>query len=61
MAKSKKASIKADIGASTATSIAAKVSGSVGRTRKGRDSITRVKSPIKVTDTQSRQWNRYGP
>jgi hypothetical protein len=61
MAKSKKGGVKADILSQTATSVAARVSGSVGRTRSGRDSITRVKSPIKVADTQSRQWNRYGP
>lgn len=60
MAK-KKVSIKSPVGASTSTEIAARVSGSVGRTRKGRDSITRVKAPIKVVDTQARQWNRYGP
>ena len=43
------------------TAIAARVSGSVGRTRSGRDSITRVSKPIKVVDTQARQWNRYSP
>lgn len=59
--KKNKSSVKAEVGAETSTSIAAKVSGSVGRTRKGRDSLTRVSSPIKVADTQARQWNRYGP
>lgn len=55
--KKKTSTIKAPI----TTEIAAKISGTVGRTRKGRDSITRVSSPIKVTDTKARQWNRYSP
>lgn len=45
----------------TNTSIAQKASATVGRTRKGRDSFTRVQEPIKVMDTQSRQWNRWSP
>jgi hypothetical protein len=45
----------------TNTSTAEVASATVGRTRKGRDSFTRVQNPIKVMDTQSRQWNRYGP
>jgi hypothetical protein len=45
----------------TNTSIARKASATIGRTRKGRDSFTRVQNPIKVMDTQSRQWNRYSP
>jgi hypothetical protein len=55
--KKKSDPIKADI----TTKIAAKVSGTVGRTRKGRDSITRVTSPVKVVDTKAKQWNRYTP
>jgi hypothetical protein len=55
--KKKSDPIKAEI----TTKIAAKVSGTVGRSRKGRDSLTRVKSPIKVVDTNARQWNRYTP
>lgn len=43
------------------TEIAAKASATVGRSRQGRDSLTRVANPIKVVDTQSRQWNRYSP
>jgi hypothetical protein len=43
------------------TAVAARVSGTVGRTRSGRDSITRVGKAIKVVDTQARQWNRYTP
>lgn len=60
MAK-RKVGVKASVSSPVSTEIAAKVSGTVGRTRKGRDSVTRVKSPIKVADTQARQWNRYGP
>lgn len=59
--KRKKGGVKSSVSSPVATEIAAKVSGTVGRTRKGRDSVTRVKSPIKVADTQARQWNRYGP
>jgi hypothetical protein len=55
--KKKSSPVKADV----TTRVAAKVSGTVGRTRKGRDSITRVQSPIKVVDTNARQWNRYTP
>jgi len=56
-----KAETQSPIRGKSATSVAAKVSASVGRTRKGRDSITRVTSPIKVVDTNARQWNRYTP
>lgn len=52
---------KAQLGSKTATTVAAKVSGTVGRNRKGRDKLTRVTSPIKVSDTLARQWNRYSP
>lgn len=61
MSKSKKGGVKASVSSPVSTEIAAKVSGTVGRTRRGRDRVTRVTSPIKVADTQSRQWNRYGP
>ena len=43
----------------TVVNLAAEISASIGATRKGRDSLTRVQSPIKVTDTNARQWNRY--
>lgn len=56
-----KGETKASLKNSTPTAIASKVSARVGRTRKGRDSVTRVSSPIKVADTNARQWNRYSP
>jgi hypothetical protein len=53
---------RAQLGSKTSTSIAASVSASVGRSRRGRDRMTRVEAPIvKVSDTLSRQWNRYSP
>jgi len=66
MAKRKTNSIKSEIKATTTTAIAGKVSATVGRGRKGRDSVTRVGydigiKPIKVVDTHGRQWNRYSP
>lgn len=61
MSKSKKGGVKASVSSPVTTEIAAKVSSTVGRGRKGRDKVTRVTSPIKVVDTQARQWNRYGP
>jgi hypothetical protein len=61
MSKSKKGGIKSSVTSPVSTEIAAKVSGTVGRGRKGRDKVTRVTSPIKVADTQARQWNRYSP
>lgn len=42
-------------------SIAAEISSSVKDSRKGRDSLTRVMSPIKGADTKARQWNRWSP
>lgn len=58
----KKTSIKSDIlSKTTTTRTAGVISASVGRSRKGRDAVTRVTSPIKVTDTHARQWNRYSP
>jgi hypothetical protein len=52
---------KTDLKSTITTSIAAQIGGTVGATRAGRDQITRVTSPIKVTDTHSRQWNRWSP
>jgi hypothetical protein len=43
------------------TNIAATAAKKINKTRKGRDQVTRVTSPIKVVDTQSRQWNRWSP
>ena len=60
MAKSKRS--KKDLLKSTiTTSVAAEVSATVGSSRKGRDRLTRVTSPVKVADTHSRQWNRWSP
>lgn len=61
MAKRKSSGVKAEMKATVTTAIAGKVSATVGRTRKGRDSVTRVGTPIKVVDTHGRQWNRYSP
>lgn len=56
--KKKKSRVLAD---SITTSIAAELSSKVGSTVKGRDSLTRVTSPVKGIDTHSRQWNRWSP
>lgn len=61
MAKTKKSNIKSNIKSTITTAIAGKASATVGRSRKGRDRVTRVSSPIKVVDTHARQWNRYSP
>ena len=61
MAKRSKGGIKSSVSSSVSTEIAAKISGTIGKTQKGRDRVTRVTSPIKVVDTQARQWNRYSP
>jgi len=61
MAKRAKSGITASVTSPVSTEIAAKVSSTVGRGRKGRDKVTRVTSPIKVVDTHARQWNRYSP
>lgn len=37
------------------------LSSTKGRSRSGRDGLTRVQSPIKGVPTQSRQWNRWSP
>jgi hypothetical protein len=63
MAK-RKSKVKLEPTMTTAT--AAKASATVGRGRRGRDSVTRVGydvgiKPIKVVDTHGRQWNRYSP
>jgi hypothetical protein len=47
--------------ATVTTNIAARASATIGSSVKGRDSLTRVKSPIKVVDTHARQWNRWSP
>lgn len=56
-----KAETKSPVRGTSTTKIAANISATIGRTRKGRDRVTRVTSPIKVVDTNARQWNRYGP
>jgi hypothetical protein len=61
MAKRKAGGIKSEIKSTTTTAIAGKASATVGRGRKGRDKVTRVTSPIKVVDTEARQWSRYSP
>ena len=61
MARRKASSIKSEVKGTVTTAIAGKASATVGRGRKGRDKLTRVTSPIKVDDTNARQWNRYGP
>ena len=53
--------VKKKLTTTTTTATAAKASATIGRTRKGRDSLTRVSNPIKVVDTHGRQWNRYSP
>lgn len=55
--KNKKTNLKATI----TTSIAAQIGGTIGASRKGRDQVTRVASPVKGADTHSRQWNRWSP
>jgi len=37
------------------------LSATKGASRKGRDQLTRITTPIKGVTTQSRQWNRYSP
>ncbi len=63
MAK-RKSKVKLEPTMTTAT--AAKASATVGSSRRGRDSVTRVGydvgiKPIKGVDTHGRQWNRYSP
>lgn len=53
--KKKRKGVKPD---SITTNIAAEISSSVGSTRKGRDQLTRVTSPIKGANTMSKQWSR---
>jgi hypothetical protein len=60
--RKKKSKVKSPISSTVTTAIAGSVSSAVGRTRQGRDSLTRTNwSPIKVVDTHGRQWNRYSP
>jgi hypothetical protein len=61
MAKRAKGGVKSSVTSPISTNIAAAVSSNIGRGRIGRDRVTRVTSPIKVVDTQARQWNRYSP
>jgi hypothetical protein len=61
MAKRAKGGVRSAVTSPISTEIAAAVSSTVGRGRKGRDKVTRVTSPIKVVDTHARQWNRYSP
>lgn len=58
MAKGKKRNL---LKATVTTDVAARAAATIGSTVKGRDSLTRVKSPIKVVDTHARQWNRWSP
>lgn len=53
--KKKRKGVKPD---TVTTSIAAEIAASVGSTRGGRDSLTRVTSPIKGVNTMSKQWSR---
>ena len=60
--RKKKSKVQSPVTTTVTTAIAGSVSNAVGRTRKGRDSVTRANwSPIKVADTHGRQWNRYSP
>lgn len=59
--KGKKKKKKSLLGSTLTTEVAGSVSASVGSTRKGRDSVTRVTAPIKVVDTRSKQWSRWSP
>jgi hypothetical protein len=54
--KKKPSVLKAD----TTVKIAARI-GAANTSRKKRDRLTRVTSPIKAVDTNGRQWNRYSP
>jgi hypothetical protein len=58
MAKGKKRNL---LKPTKTTNIAAKAAGTIGKTAKGRDSLTRVSDPVKVVDTHARQWNRWSP
>lgn len=61
MVKTKVNSTKSKLKPTTTTAIAGTAGATLGRSRKGRDSITRVENPVKVVDTHARQWNRYSP
>ena len=44
------------------TKLAAKIGQSASKSRKGRDKLTRVTSPItEGVRTNGKQWNRYNP
>ncbi len=49
------------IGTPITTRIAGKAGIKAGKSRAFRDSVTRVTAPIKVKDTNARQWNRWSP
>ena len=49
------------LGSSITTEIAGRAGIEAGKSRAFRDSVTRVTAPIKVKDTQARQWNRWSP
>jgi len=58
MAKRKKDLLKSEI----ATTVkAAQLGAMVGSSVAGRDSLTRVTSPIKGVATHGKQWNRWSP
>lgn len=58
MARRRKDPLKAEV----ATTVRAGQLGSmIGSSVAGRDSLTRVKSPIKGVITQGKQWNRWSP
>lgn len=50
-----------NLGTSITTQVANAAGIKAGKSRGFRDSVTRVTTPIKVKDTNSRQWNRWSP
>jgi len=53
----KRSPIKSEI----TTSVASRIGAATGKSRKGRDKVTRVTSPIKGAPTNAKQWNRWTP
>lgn len=45
----------------TTTATAQKAMATIGKTREGRDLLTRATGATKVVDTHGRQWNRWSP
>lgn len=43
------------------TATAQKAAAMIGKTREGRDLLTRATGAVKVVDTHGRQWNRWSP